>query len=82
MNINPMQIMQMMKNKNPQELIISMIGNKNPMFNNLMKLAKDGNKSEIENIAKAGPIAYADYFVDNNGTILDLHQRIDTILGE
>lgn len=52
MNINPMQIMQMMKNKNPQELIISMIGNKNPMFNNLMKLAKDGNKSEIENIAR------------------------------
>lgn len=52
MNFNPIQIMDMMKNKNPQELIISMIGNKNPMINNLMKLAKSGNKSEIENIAR------------------------------
>ena len=52
MNFNPMQIMNIIKNKNPQELIISMIGNQNPMINNLMKLAKDGNKSEIENIAR------------------------------
>lgn len=36
--------------------------------------------AEIENIAKAGPIAYADYFVDNNGTIEEFHQRIDDLL--
>ena len=52
MNFNPMQIMNMIKNKNPQDLIISMIGNQNPMFNNLMNLAKSGNKTEIENIAR------------------------------
>lgn len=52
MNFNPMQIMNMMKNKSPQETIISIIGNQNPMINNLMKLAKSGNKSEIEDIAR------------------------------
>lgn len=55
MNFNPMQIMNMMnmmKNKSPQETIISIIGNQNPIINNLMKLAKSGNKSEIEDIAR------------------------------
>lgn len=36
--------------------------------------------SEIENIAKAGPIAYADYFILNNGTIADFHKRLEDIL--
>ena len=36
--------------------------------------------SEIENIAKAGPIAYADYYIFNNGTINDFHNRLDEIL--
>ena len=36
--------------------------------------------TEIENIAKAGPIAYADYFVDNNGSIEEFHQRINDLL--
>lgn len=52
MNFNPMQLMNMIKSKNPQEVIISIIGNKNPMMNNLMNLAKSGNKTEIENIAR------------------------------
>ena len=52
MNFNPMQLMNMKKRKNPQEVIISIIGNKNPMMNNLMNLAKSGNKTEIENIAR------------------------------
>ena len=52
MNMNPLQLMNILKNKNPQELIISMIGNQNPMINNLMQLAKSGNKTEIENIAR------------------------------
>ena len=52
MNFNPMQIMNIMKNKSPQETIISIIGNQNPIINNLMKLAKSGNKSEIEDIAR------------------------------
>ena len=52
MNFNPMQLMNMIKSKSPQEVIMSIIGNKNPMMNNLMNLAKSGNKTEIENIAR------------------------------
>lgn len=36
--------------------------------------------SEIENIKKAGPIAYADYFILNNGTLLDYENRLKEIL--
>lgn len=36
--------------------------------------------SEIENIAKSGPIAYADYYILNNGSIKEFHERLDVIL--
>lgn len=36
--------------------------------------------SEIENIAKSGPIAYADYYILNNGSINEFHKRLDVIL--
>ena len=42
--------------------------------------AKDRDISEIENIAKAGPIAYADYYIDNNKTIEDFKIRMNEIL--
>lgn len=42
--------------------------------------AKDRDISEIENIAKAGPIAYADYYIDNNKTIEDFKMRMNEIL--
>lgn len=38
--------------------------------------------SEIENIAKAGPIAYADYYIFNNGTINDFHNQLAEILSD
>lgn len=38
--------------------------------------------SEIENIAKAGPIAYADYYIFNNSTINDFHNRLAEILND
>lgn len=38
--------------------------------------------SEIENIAKAGPIAYADYYIFNNSTINDFHNRLAEILSD
>ena len=47
-------------------------------FNNEDAIKRD--VSEIENIAKAGPIAYADYYIFNNGTIVDFHKRLDEIL--
>ena len=36
--------------------------------------------SEIENIAKAGPIAYADYYIDNNHDIESYKNRLLEIL--
>lgn len=36
--------------------------------------------SEIENISKAGPIAFANYYIDNNGTIENTKLRVDEIL--
>lgn len=36
--------------------------------------------TEIENIAKAGPIAYADYFIDNNGTISEFHENLQKFI--
>lgn len=36
--------------------------------------------SEIENLEKGGPIAIADHYIINLGTIEELHQKIDAIL--
>lgn len=36
--------------------------------------------SEIENLAKGGPIAYSDYFLFNNGSLEDYHRRLLEIL--
>lgn len=44
--------------------------------------ANERDISEIENIAKAGPIAYADFYIDNNKTIQDFEIRLDKILQE
>jgi len=38
--------------------------------------------TEIENIEKGGPIANADYFIDNSGTIEELHERVQALLDE
>ena len=38
--------------------------------------------SEIENIAKAGPITFADYFILNNGSLEDYKNRLLEILKE
>ena len=42
--------------------------------------ARDRDLSEIENIAKAPPIAYADYYIFNNGTLEDYEKRLDEII--
>jgi len=35
--------------------------------------------SEIENVEKGGPIAMADYIIINEGTLKDLHKKLDGI---
>lgn len=42
--------------------------------------AKNRDIAEIENIAKAGPIAYADYYIDNNGDLDSYRNRLLDIL--
>ena len=43
---------------------------------------QERDRSEVENLEKGGPIAMADYYVLNNGTVEDLHRRVTGILKE
>lgn len=54
MQMNLMQIIQMIKNgSNPQQLIMSFLQQQNnPMANNLLQMAQNGNTSGIEQIAR------------------------------
>ena len=51
--------------------------NERPMKNYAEFQARD--YSEIENIEKGGPIAKADYFVVNEGSLRDLRKKLDLI---
>lgn len=42
--------------------------------------AKIRDISEIENLAKGGPIAYADYYILNNGSVEEFEARLNEIL--
>ena len=44
--------------------------------------AMNRDLAEIENIAKAGPIAYADYYIDNNHDIDSYRKRLLDILND
>lgn len=54
MQMNPMQIIQMIRSgSNPQQLMMSFLQQQNnPMANNLLQLAQNGNISRIEQIAR------------------------------
>ncbi len=47
-------------------------------FNN--EEAKKRDITEVENIEKAGPIAYADYYIYNNGSMEEYYKRLDEII--
>ena len=38
------------------------------------------DRSEIENLEKGGPIAIADYYVDNSGTIEEFHEAFGKLM--
>ncbi len=40
------------------------------------------DRSEIENLEKGGPIAAADYYILNDGSVKEMHDKIDEVLGE
>ena len=55
-NTNPMQILQFVKkSKNPQQAVYNIVEKQmsnNPIFSNLLALAKNNKGEEIENIAR------------------------------
>lgn len=55
MNMNPMQLMGLLKGKNPQEMAMSMIKNSNindPMINQLLQFAQNGDINSMNKIAE------------------------------
>lgn len=53
MNVNPIQLINMVKNgQNPQQLMMNILGQNNPILENAMKLAQNGNTSALEMIAR------------------------------
>ena len=56
MNINPIQLIQMIKGgQNPQQLVMNILqqqGQNNPILNNAMNLAQGGNTSALEMLAR------------------------------
>ena len=43
---------------------------------------RERDRSEIENLEKGGPIAAADYYILNNGTVSEMQERLSIILKE
>ena len=56
MNVNPMQLIQLIKRgQNPQQLIMGILqqgGNMNPIIQNAAGLAQSGNTRELQRIAR------------------------------
>ena len=51
--MNPIQILSKFKGQSPQEIAMQLIGNtNNPMINNLVQMAKNGDRQGIENFAR------------------------------
>ena len=56
MNVNPMQLIQMIKSgRNPQQLLMNILqeqGNNNPIIQNAFNLARNGNAGALQMIAR------------------------------
>lgn len=54
MNVNPMQLIQLIKGgANPQQLVMGLLNqNNNPIINNAANLAQKGNTGSLEMIAR------------------------------
>ena len=56
MNVNPMQLIQMIKGgKNPQQLIMNILqqkGQDNPILQNAVNMAQNGNSSGLQMLAR------------------------------
>lgn len=51
--MNPIQILSKFKGQSPQQIAMQLIGNtNNPMLNNLVQMARNGDRQGIENFAR------------------------------
>ena len=51
--MNPIQILSKFKGQSPQQIAMQLIGNtNNPMINNLITMARNGDKQGVENFAR------------------------------
>ncbi len=81
--------LKLLKDAFPNLVVISIVADKNLRYSRLgLRSVRPFTKeeavardiAEIENVAKAGPIAFADYFIFNNSTVEDFYDRLDEIL--
>lgn len=80
--------LKIIKEKYPNLVVISIVNNKKIRYDRLAireirpltnEEALNRDVSEIENLAKGGPIAFADYFILNNGDIDAYKKDLDAI---
>lgn len=80
--------LKILKEKFENLLVLSIVVDKENRYNRLTKReirpltneeANNRDISEIENVAKGGPIAYADYYILNNGDLDDYVKDLDRI---
>lgn len=77
-----------LKEKYPNLVVVSIVVDKQIRYNRLATRdvrpfsnddAKKRDLNEIENMAKGGPIAYADYYILNNGGLEEYNRELDRI---
>lgn len=77
-----------LKEKFPQLKVLAIVVDKDKRYNRLksrdirpltFEEASKRDVSEIENLAKGGPISFADYYILNNGDLLDYNKELDRI---
>lgn len=81
-----------LKHEFPGELtFIAIVTNKDLRYDRVAKrperpfdttAIRERDHSEIENLEKGGPIAAADYYIINNGSLDDLEHQLEAILNE
>lgn len=79
-----------LKHEFPGELVfVAIVANKNLRYERVAKRPhrpfdaqkiRERDQSEIENLEKGGPIAAADYYIINDGSIADLEHQLAAIL--
>lgn len=80
--------LKILKDKFPDMVVLSIVVNKKDRYSRLVDREirpltnEEANKrdiTEIENLAKGGPIAFADYYILNNGNIDEYKKDLDEI---